>query len=386
VRKAAIFWLGAAFIAVPATAQPVQFSAVVRDEVGYGTNPFLRPGVDRGALLDSVTISPRLTYLTARSTTVLSGNYNRDQYFSHLGHTDSMLANITRTDKLSAYLTSTLSAEYHTTNRAIVTDQVSDQLQDPLNIGRRTHGVTANYGLQWQPTAADQITYGAQYQNLTYGAGQSVIPGAVASSYDQYAVNAGYSHAVDARTSIGAQASVSAVRSKVYPDSRAIQPSLTAKRQINAIWNIEGHVGLVLQTIYGPFGRSSTTLGFGVTLCGVYPRTHLCLTAQRVSAPSGYGGLRISTGISGTLTHDLDARSRVRLNGSFTKSSSDQVLTAIAVRQVRAIVTTGEYDHDLTQRISAGVGGRYQWRDSGQFGTAKAVAGTVHISAKLGRI
>jgi len=387
VRQAYLACFGAVLVAAPAAAQQLQFSTVVKSGLGYGTNPFLRPGLNRGALLASISVAPRLNYATARSTTVLSADYSRDEYSNHLGHTDSLTAGINRTDQLAANLSSTLSAQYRTANRAVIADPTTEVVEDPLNIGRRTHAIVGALQLQWQPNAADQLTYGAQYQRQSYGGGfRGPIPGALASSYDQYSVNAGYSHTVDEHTSVGAQASVSTQHSKLYPDSRAIQPSLTAKRQLSAVWTADAHIGVVFQRVDGPFGGSTTSLGYGGTLCGTYPRSHVCFVAERASAPSGYGGLRIQTVFSANFDHQLDVKSRVNFAASYTKSASNQSFLPSIIPNSRAVLASGEYNHDLTQRISAGVGGRYQWRDAGGYGTAHAISGTVHITAKFGRI
>lgn len=381
--------LGAA-VAAPAAAQPVQFSAVATSEIGYAVNPFLVPGVTEGSILAAVGIEPKLLYQTARSTTTLQGKYNRENYLNRFGHSDSGEIGLVRTDLLSQFLTSTLTGTYTTTNQARINDPAV-AASDPLDIGRRTKTLAGSYQLQWQATARDQLSYGAQASHRSYGTGRSLGPGlgSLVSNYTQYSANAGYNRLLDARTTIGAQVSVSSTRSKIYPDSRVIQPSLTAKRQLNAIWEIDGHVGVVLQHVKGPFASSSTSLGLGLNLCGTYPRSTICIQASRDTQPSGYGSLREQTSVSVHLTHELDEHSRIRVNAQYLKDSSNDLPTVTGVRVVnnaKAFLGMAEYDRDLTPRISAGFGGRFQQRDLSTIGTGRSYGGSIHVRAKLGRM
>ncbi len=385
MRLVPIALLGVA-LAAPAAAGSIQFSAQLKAEVGDGTNPFLRPGVTGSAPLVSGSFTPKFLYQTARSTTTLDADYDRQQYFSRYGYTDSLQATFGRTDQLSAQLQSILGASFSTTNRAIITDlaQVTDQ--DPLNIGRRTYRSTGQYQLQWQASAKDQLSYGAQVEHLAYGSSQSTVRNASSSPYTQVSVNAGYNHTVDARTSLGLQVSLSSTKSELYPDSRTIQPSVTVKRQLNAVWTLDGHVGVVLQHIEGPFASSSTSLSYGANLCGAYPRTHICISAQHQTSPSGYGSLRTSSSINATLTHDLSEHSHATVSASYLKTSGSASEGPVIAPTARAFLSSAEYDRDLTQRLSAGFGGTYQSRNTSTLGTGRSIAGTIHVTAKLGRM
>ena len=374
--------------ATPVAAQQVQFSAIAQGNLGYGTNPFVRGGVTQGSGVVSGSFAPNLIYQTARSTTTLGGSYSRNQYFRLFGHTDSASASLKRVDLLTAHLTSTLSGSFSSTNNASITDPALID-NEPLNIGRRTYHASGAYQLQWQASAKDQFDAGGQVEHSSYGnSNRSGITSLAASSYTQYAVNGGYNHSIDARTTVGAQVTLSELRSKLYPDSRTAQPSLTAKRQLNAIWEIDGHVGIVLQHVSGPFASSTTAIGYGVNLCGTYPRTHLCANAQHQTSPSGYGALRTNTSVGLNLTHDLTEHSHVTIAANYYKTSAGKSLlvqNAIAAK-ARAVEATGQYDRDLTQRLSAGFDAAYRWRDSGVSGTGHALSASVHLKAKLGRL
>ena len=378
--------LGAA-LAAPATAQSVQFSAVAQSEIGYGSNPFLVPGLTEGSIFASASIQPSLIYQTARSMTTLLGQYSRETYIHKFGYTDSGNIGLTRTDQLTQFLTTTLTANFTTTNKDTISDPTLP-VTDPLDIGRRTKTLTGGYQLQWQASARDQITYGAQVSHLSYGSAQNGSLGGIPSSYTQYGLNGGYSHALDARTSVGAQVSFSSVRSKIYPDSRTIQPALTAKRQLTAVWEVDGHVGVVFSHIDGPFAKSTKSLGLGLNLCGTYPRTHLCFKVTRDTAPSGFGPLRTATSAEAELTHDLSEHSHLSFSAQYLQDSSGSfALTGSAVpRNTKALYASTSYDRDLTQRISAGFGGQYRLRMLTGYRDARGYEATVHVKAKLGRM
>jgi len=385
-RRFPLFLLGAA-MAGPATAQTAQFSAVAQSEMGYETNPFLASGVTQGSVFASASITPRLFYQTARSTTTLQGQYTREAYLEKFGHTDSGTVSLIRTDQLSQFLGTTLTASYQTSNSAVISDP-SQVVTNPLDLGRRTKTLMGSYQLLWQANARDQISYGAEVSHLSYGSGQRTGFGGVPSNYTQYSTNAGYNHTVDARTSIGAQLTVSATRSQFYPDSRTIQPALTARRQLTAVWEIDGHVGMVFSRIEGPFAESTHSLGIGVNLCGDYPHTHICLKLSRDTQPSGYGPLRTTTSISGQITHQLDEHSRLSVNAQFLRDSSDRFATVgnPLVDNSKLVLVSTDYDQDVTQRVSAGFGGRYQWRSLDTRPAARSYTATIHVRAKLGRM
>jgi hypothetical protein len=364
----------------------VQFSAVLDSEIGYAVNPFLVGDLEKGSIFASASAAPKLVYAAARSTTTLQGKYTRETYLHDFGYTDHGTISLERSDQLSQFLHSVLSAGYETSNRAIITDPT--QVQDPFNIGRRTKTIHGTYQLQWQASAMDQLSYGAQIQHLSYGKGANTANLGTPSAYTQYAVNAGYNRVVDARTSVGAQVALSTVRSRLYPDSRVVQPSLTAKRQLTAVWELDGHIGMVFQHIEGPFASSHTSLGFGANLCGAYPHTHLCLTVTHDTQPSGYGSLRTETSIGGTVTHEFDERSRVKINAQYLRNSSDrlQIGGTLIPSNVKAVLASADYDRDITQRISAGFGGKYQQRELTGLPSGHSYTASIHVTAKLGRM
>lgn len=373
-------------IAAPATAQPIQVNAVLSSEMGYITNPFLAPGVTKGSIYASASVAPHLSYETARSVTNLDASYNRATYLHDFGYTDSGYIALLRTDHLTQFVSNAFSARYQTSNTATISDPTA--IIDPLAIGRRTKTISASDQVQWQLGANDQLVYGAQVSHVTYGNNRSSGVLGRPSAYTQYAANAGYNHTLDARTTVGAQVSVSTSHSKLYPSSRTIQPSLTAKRQLSAAWTIDGHVGMVFSTIEGPVSRSTTSLGIGANLCGTYPLTHICLKVTRDTQPSGYGPLRTTSSISLELMRTLDEHSRLTASAQYSRNGSGNfgALGNTIVRNAKVAQLSVGYDRDLTQRVSVGVDGRAQRRELSGYSTAHSYSALLHVRAKLGRI
>lgn len=379
--------LGAA-VAAPAAAQSVQFSAIAEGQIGYGTNPFLAPDVTEGSAFVSASVAPRLFYQTARSTTTLQGQYKRDTYLHDFGYTDSGTVGLIRTDQLTQYLGTTLTASFVTTNQNTITDP-NQVIVNPLDVGRRTKTLQGSYQLQWQASARDQLSSGATISHQTYGNGKTSGVSTVASDYTQVGANVGYNHAVDARTTVGAQVSLSAIHSQLYPNSRTIQPALTVKRQLSAAWEVDGHVGVILSHVEGPLARSSTSLGLGLNLCGTYPRTHICFRINRDTSPSGYGPLRTTNSVTAELSHNLTEHSHLTFQAQYAKDNSDSVAalpTSPIVRDSKFLLGSAEYDRDITQRISAGFGGKYKQRELTGYPDAHSYEATIHVRAKLGRM
>ncbi len=388
MRSVLLVAFGAAAVAAPAASQPILFSAILKSELGYGTNPLLRGGVSDGSAYGSISFAPTFSYTQARAKTTLSGNYSRSQYLDHFHFTDTLSVALDRADQLTEHLTSHLEGKYQTTDRPTLDNGEDPAANDPLNIGQRSRLASGSDTIQWQATAHDSVNFGSNISRMTYGGGGVNF----ASNYTQYGWNASYSRVINARTSIGAQITYDLVNSQRYPQSQSYQPSVTLHRVINAIWTFDGHLGLVFQKIGGPFDSSSTSLGYGANLCGVYPRSRVCVGVDQQSSPSGFGGLRKDLNVHATFDRDLTEHSKLSFFAGYDRSSSSQQLLIETITKSRALQLRGDYSHDLSRRLSAGFGGRYQSRDTNFsrgndfLGSAHAIAGLVNITAKLGRI
>jgi len=379
--------IAAAVLAAPVVAAPIKFSTLLNGELAYGTNPFLRPGVSMGSAFFRGSVAPKLSYDTGLTQTELDASYQREQYFRAFGHTETVRTNLTRSDQWSSRLRTNLTASYLNTNNASISDPTAPVI-NLIDLGRRTKMVSGNASLQWTAGAKDAVTYSVGIQHQTYSRAAATIPQTLASSYTLYDMSTDYTHTLDSRTTIGVQASAYFVRSQRYPDTRSLQPALTLRRQLTAAWTLEGQLGVIFQHVAAPISRSNTSLSFGAKLCGVYTRTNICLEGHRAESPSGYGSLRKTTSFLASVDRAVSEHSHLRLNASYLKSDSSTPPAGalVTLRQYSSLQAGAGYDRELSTRWSAGVDGLYRWRKTGQVGTAHGVTGSVHVTAKLGRM
>ncbi|WP_420140248.1 hypothetical protein [Sphingomonas sp.] len=367
----------AAGMVAPVAAEPFVFSGVVGAGAGYVTNPFLRIGEDGGSPSLNVSLAPVLTRTTPRGVTTVRGIYSREEYLRDYGHSDNALAGLSHQQQLNERLTVNGGVTYNTTTNPLIGSNFDPGISDPLTIGRRSRRLSGDAGFSWQPTATDTWTGGVNASRNTFS--RNTLDGLV-QDYNLYGANLAYTRSLDERTQIGLRVNGQYVDSEAFPDTQSLQPAVTLHRQISAIWTFDGNIGLIIQKMEGR--SASTTVGFGGSLCGQYPRTEICFTADRQSSASGIGGLRRDLSLTTTVTHSLTERSRLRGYGSYRKSDGQSFQT---ISDVEAIQARLDYDYDVTQRLTVGVGGRYQRRDLKGQGSADSVAGMVNLSMKIGR-
>jgi hypothetical protein len=368
----------ASAVAAPLAAEPFVFSGTIDAGVGYATDPRLRGFSDAGSVFGSISLVPVLTRTTGRTTTTLIGVYNREEYLRRYDHSDTASIAATHVAQISERLSGNGRVAYSTTNNPLIGSGFDAGLSDPLTIGQRTRRLEGSAGLQWQPTARDTFTGSVNASSTEYS--QSTAT-SLARDFDQLSGQLGYSRSIDARTQVGVELVASKVDSQDFPDSNSLQPSLTLRRQLDANWVFDGHLGLIMQKIDG--SSRDTSIGYGASLCGDFTRTNLCLTADRSSSASGFGGLRTDTQVTFTVEYQLTERSRLNGYASY-KDSNGQRLTTIT--DVKVLQARGGYRYDLTQRLSVGFDARYQRRSGLARITADSIAGTVNITAKIGRL
>jgi hypothetical protein len=377
MKKTVFAAAAAASCVAPALAEPFIFSGVIDSGLGYVSNPFIRPGQDAASPFVTISVTPTLTRKTARTVTEIRGIYSREEYFRRYGHTENASAGLSHAAQLTQNFGINGQVSYLTTTNPLIGQAYDPSVSDPLTIGQRTKRLSGGGGFSWQPSALDSITGGVNASNVKYSGGNA---SSLARDYDQYGANLGYSRTIDARTSIGVQVSANKVDSKFYPNTQSVQPALTLQRKLSEAWTFDGNIGLIAQKVDGR--GTSTSLGYGASLCGNYPRTEFCVTASRQSTPSGIGGLRKTTQFGSTLTQRFSERSRVvgRLSYDDSKGQGSTVVSNAKVYQARM-----DYGYDLTQRLTVGAGARYQRRELSGGATGDSIGGTVNLTMKVGR-
>lgn len=347
----ALIGLVAASLAMPAVAAPMELSGTLETRAGYATNPFLRPGEDTGSASLGGRATGVITSREATSVTSLTGSYERDEYLRRYNASDSLRLDLERTQTFSSRLSGSASAFYensrnafsNTINGVVPNTPIIDPF-DSSTIGARRELYGANAGLNYQADARNSfgVTVFAQHSGFN-------APGL--SEFDQYGGTVSYSRVFSEQTTAGVSGTISRTESGRFGDTMTYQPNLTLSQRLNAAWKFDGSVGVILQkTDFGGFTSKSTSIGFTGNLCGTYPRWSLCLTGDRSTSASGFGGLRTQTNFAVNASYRLDVRSRIGLRAS-TGTSDSEVVTLFAPKQTFTSVDAS-YDRDLTQRLA----------------------------------
>jgi hypothetical protein len=422
--------VAAGSLATAAAAQEITAGGAATARVGYGDNPFLQINPEGSSAIVGGSLSGWLQRRSETATTRLSGVASLDQYVSHYGSAENYLASLSHLQQLTTRLSISGVISYQDAINArgfggvggtfggigtgigtgvtavgtglgtgatgVDTDGLAiggigtglggvgfgGTSGDLLSIGQRTRSVFGSGQVNWAPTARDSFYVGPQYTHSTY-------PGLAASDFTQYGVRGGYLRTVNARLKVGVDLLAQRVNSDGFPDSTSYQASLRLVYDFNAIWQFDGTVGLINQRTSAPISSSSSTIGFTARICGRYPRYQMCFEAARQSAPSGFGGLRTDNRAQASGQYDLSARSRLTAAAVYDRSTSSSGVSLIP-RQTYWEVSAG-YSRTLTQRLSAGFSGRYQYRDFGNFAglTDSSVTGyavTLDATYRFGRL
>ena len=373
--------LASATVAHAAYAQSVTAGGSLEGRLGFGSNPYLQLNTGGGNSSSGIAGGSLTAWLQRRSETArtrLTGVASLDQNFRYYGRAENYLVALQHDQTISARLSAVGNLRYQDSINPRNFDLAGTNV-DLLAIGQRSRTISADGTIQWMPTSRDSFYFGPQYTHTTF-ANNSL------SGYDQYGLRGGYLRKVNAKLSVGIDMSVQKVNSRGFPDTKSYQGGLRLTYDFSPIWNFDGNVGLIHQV--SDFGGSSTTPGFSAKLCGKYPRTRMCVEAARQSASSGFGGLRTDNRISANLSYDLSTRSLVTFAAVYDVSQSSG-LSLIPKQKYWEV--SGGYSRTITDRLSAGASGRYQYRDYGNFAgiTDSTVTGysvTLDVAYKFGRL
>ena len=390
MRTVRIFLLALAALVLqqlaPAHADTLTWRATVEGRVGYGTNPFLQVDQNAGSGLAGFTVAPVITLQNAKATTELSGSYNRDQYFSHYGAPDDLNIDLRRVQQLSTKLTANAQVGYFSSISGLLSPYYNSIVVNPgavdqLAVGLRQRRFYGQAGVDWHPTQRDHYTLSGIAEHDSYSR--------FGSTFNYYGVTGGYTRQINARTQLGAQLTAGYYTSRTAGHSRSLSPNLVFQRVLSAHWTVNGSAGAIIERerIQGRT-HNSVSPGFSVGACGTYTRVDGCVTASRVAASSGLGGLRRQTQIGANLTWKLTPHSRVLAVASYgISNSNDPAITNVPTfGTLHYALARLDYQRDLTRRVSAGVSGSFQNRTGARLPEAHALTLTFNLTAHLGRL
>jgi hypothetical protein len=375
VRKVVAF-IGAVVVAAPGmAATDTRFSMTAQAGVGYDSNPFLNENA-KGSLTGDITLSPQIDWVTPTSSTKLSGQVNRVEYLKNYDASRSYDATLTRNQQFNEKLSGNAQIGFSDSTTALL-EPGEDDFGTSSNNRRRQYSGSGS--LSYQPDARNSFTTGANYQKAQYPGEDSGL-----NDYDSYGGSFGYSRVISDRTTVGVTLGVSQMNSKNNPDSTSYQPQITLKHAFNSAWSLDAAVGIIFQrTKFGGATDSTRNLGLQLDLCGTYPRQSICIGASRDSSASGYGGPRIRSEAHVNYSYQLNERSRITANGTYTTDkSSSFAFVADKIEYARA---SAGYERDLTQRLSVGALADYSWRSFSGSSSSNSIAGSAYLRMKFGR-
>ncbi len=367
--------------AAPAAAgQPIDFSGSVSGHLGYAVNPRLAQNRDDdGSGSASVAINSALSQSTAVSETRLSANYQREQYFTKLGHTQSIYTTLSHRQSLSEAIRIDVSTTYSNSNNVLLTDNLSDTSDlDDFSFSRKVWSLRGKGSLSWRMTGNDSLAIDTLYAH------QHSVRANSPRSYDEYSGNLNYLHELNARTRVGIRTNLTVYRSSLA-DSTSIGPALSVSQILSPIWVFNGDVGVNIQhrdaqPIANLPSSNNTSLGFHGSLCGTYPRSSLCFTAAQQNSPTAFGGLRRQLYATVDFGYQLSPHGRISLQASATRGKANGINVINDSKILRGQIS---YERTLGRRLSVGAEGRGAYRKSDNFGTARSIVGSVFAKVRF---
>ena len=369
-------WLAA----VPASAKPIDFSAVIEGHAGYAINPRLDNDRSQGAGSGSIRFAPLLTQETSLSRTTLGADIERAQYTNSYGHSQTVSATLDHSRSLSEHLRVDLNASYLRSNNLLLGNNFDSSLLGDIANSQRVWHAQAGGSVTWQMSARDELSGGVTY---AHDVANSY---ALERSYDEYGANFTYLRTLSARTKVGVRMNASRYNTDVTGNSTSLSPAIVVQQVLSPIWKLDADVGVIIQRSGTP---SSTTngLGFHASLCGTYPRSTLCLTAGRDTSATAFSGVRRQLSVSASYTYRLTERSTVSAQASYLHDQAgDTALTQafpLLAQSSTAVRGDIEYNRELTKRLSAGVEARGGYRKNLN-GSGRSVSASGYVRFKIG--
>lgn len=359
--------MGVALVLGSLSAQPAGAKVVPSIEtsvrLGYDTNPFLSTGKDLATGAARVDVRPSLAYVTATGQAVLSGNYERDEYQRHYGHTDEYGGTLDLRKRFTPKFDAFVALRYDSSVIGQGDDNISQSPSAPptdqtdvnlIGQRQRSNVYSAQGGFNYVLGPKDTVSVDG---GVTLTRFPHRGPG---SASDNYGGRVALSHAISAKTKIGVSGSVYRI---VYDiagfNTLVAQPTVTFSTQLSPTWNLDAAAGVSISDIVlpGP-GNDSRTVGFAgnVNLCHAGRTNHFCLSGSRTVSGSGLGGSSQRNQLGLHFDQDLTPTLSADANASVTQSKSQS--KAIGNRDYVSV--QAGLTKKVTRRFKVGVDGRYR--------------------------
>ncbi|MBO9574365.1 MAG: hypothetical protein J7494_01380 [Sphingobium sp.] len=362
--------------------------ATIGVEGGYGSNPLLDSSVgESGSLIGRIEPTLKVvgptTQLAAfgRVEHIIFSKLYPDMTNWSLGSTVAL----TLSPRSKFSLSGGYSSQVQTTLSGLLPlPGEEDPVLDPSGAelgGQRIKNLNGSARFTSQVSARDEITVDAFVSDVDYDS--SIFTGY---SYTSYGGSLGLSHAMNARTSLGASVSYSKSNydSAAFGDFQQITPSLNASFQLSPRLTLSTSAGISFSQIKLPTGTSNETHFSGqAELCYKGLRSNFCANASRSLGSTARSGSSTITIVGANYSYKLTPRSSLTLNAQYAETQSIDIGGANV--DYGYGVASASYQQELGRRLSFSVTARYTEPFKSVSGRRKGFYGGAGINYRLGR-
>ena len=370
-------------IAAPAMAANVKAKVETSVRLGYSSNPFLSTGTDLASGSVTGSIDPSLTWVTEKGSVVLSGNYDRTEYFRNYTGVSGYGGGLDFKQKLSPKLDVYGGLRYdsriigQSDNSLAGTPgslPVDDTDVNLIGTRQRSNTLQASAGYSWQVSPRDTITGNAaatlsRYPNRPVG-----------SDSDNFGGTIGYQRAISEKTKVGVSGTVYHISYDTPGlDTLVMQPNVTFSTSFSEAWTFDASLGISFSQLHLPGGGNdveNTGWAGSADLCHRGRLNNFCLSASRQVSASGFGGTVTRDQLAFNMHQQLTERLGFNGGGSFAQSDSQ----AFSIVKRRFVSAQGGLDYKLFPNVVVGADARY--RDV--FGNRIFPGGRVNTKADIG--
>lgn len=325
------------------------------------TNPFLVDGNPPTVGAATLQVDPSV-YLEENLTTYrLDGSGRLDRYSKAYGTDASGRLALSIARRLSERTTLTLAGNGATTLGGV---------QDLFRVGDITDGQLPPdviNDVSTTGTRLRQYNYGANARlqsrlsargNLDIGGGVafSDLSGPLGRNLRQFSADAGYSHVLSDRVSVGGRFAFANVNylGQQIGDGNIYAPSLTARFRLSERLSADLGAGLSFARIDNAAGITSRSTAFTAqaSLCNTGERTNLCLAGSRAVQPTFLGGVSTVTSVS--LRYDIQLAEYDRLSISGRYGRTNQPVFSLAqfgANEAEIYGANATYSRRLSERV-----------------------------------
>jgi hypothetical protein len=300
---------------------------------GGSTNPFLLNGSGTGSAQVTGSVSPRVTFESAKGNVTIGSTYRRTQYTSRYGGTDGISGYVSTQWRPKERWNIDGSLGYDNSiageSQSFARDANNIPLIDDLSLSGlrvRRQFYRANVQTSYQPTSRDTFSVGAFAILADVGrVSQFSNDNFLANDYFSYGSSIGYNRAISSRTSVGLSLGGSFYECRNGPSCRnsTFQPSVTFSHALDSRWTVSGSGGVAFTTAnQNGLTSKRTSAAGGLNLCRKDSRIDFCLNGSRTTQATSSFGAQPSTAIGASLKSQLT--SRTSLTGSLNYVNSSQ--------------------------------------------------------------